>query len=189
MKMLHINISSLTSKGFTIIELLVSIAISGIVMVVVTQLFTSTNKIYTVQDNIANMQQDIRAALNVMGHDIRMAGYGNGTISNANSTNISFTRDDNPGNYQYKYDVANKCIEYNNPSIGSQGLTEIGSIDSMQFSYALANGTNASNPSNPDKVRVVIVNACGKVSGAFEEDFNSTYCFKRTIKCRNMGLN
>ena len=50
-------------KGFTLIELLIALAISSIALLLVTQVFISTNKMNTIQENVAAVQQDIRAAM------------------------------------------------------------------------------------------------------------------------------
>ena len=62
------------TKGFTLIEILVAIALSGIVLVVLGQFFISTNKTYSIQEKVAGNQQGIRAAMEMMTRDIRMAG-------------------------------------------------------------------------------------------------------------------
>lgn len=108
--------------GFTLVELLVAIAISGIVLAAVTKLFISTNKIYTVQEQVVNLQQGIRASLNIMSRDIRMAGLdptgnaGAAGIASASSTNLHIKYDYN-GNgtcdrdRHYQYDSSQERLE------------------------------------------------------------------------------
>ena len=62
-------------NGFTLIELLVAMAISGVVAGAIFMAFQSQQKSYLVQDQVAEMQQNLRAAMDIMVRDIRMAGY------------------------------------------------------------------------------------------------------------------
>jgi type IV pilus assembly protein PilW len=87
-------------KGFTLVELLVVLALSSIVTAAVYKSFTAQQQVYIVQDQVAGMQQDIRASLEVMMKEIRMAGYDpQGTadagITAATSSSIQFTADQN----------------------------------------------------------------------------------------------
>ena len=67
--------SMLNKKGVTLIELLVVLVISGIVIGGVYRVFISQTKAYTVQDQVAEIQQDVRGAMEIMVRDIRMAGF------------------------------------------------------------------------------------------------------------------
>jgi type IV pilus assembly protein PilW len=62
-------------KGLTLVELLVAMAISGIVAGAIYTAFQSQQKSYLVQDQVAEMQQNLRAAMDIMVREIRMAGY------------------------------------------------------------------------------------------------------------------
>jgi prepilin-type N-terminal cleavage/methylation domain-containing protein len=68
--------TGLRSKGFTLIELLVALVLSFILIGAIFGTFTSQQKAYTVQDQIAEAQQNARMAMNILLRDIRMAGYG-----------------------------------------------------------------------------------------------------------------
>jgi prepilin-type N-terminal cleavage/methylation domain-containing protein len=63
-------------KGFTLIELLVAMALSLILVGAVYGTFTSQQKSYTVQDQVAEAQQNARMAMNILMRDLRMAGHG-----------------------------------------------------------------------------------------------------------------
>jgi len=67
--------SILNEKGVTLIELLVVLVISGIVIGGVYKVFMAQTKAYTAQDQVAEVQQDVRGAMEIMVRDIRMAGY------------------------------------------------------------------------------------------------------------------
>jgi type IV pilus assembly protein PilW len=65
-------------KGFTLVELLVAMAISGIVAGAIFTAFQSQQKSYLIQEQVVEMQQNLRAATDFMVKDIRMAGYSQG---------------------------------------------------------------------------------------------------------------
>jgi len=67
---------ALGQKGFTLIELLVALVISFILIGGIYGTFTSQQKSYTIQDQVAETQQNARMAMNILLRDIRMTGYG-----------------------------------------------------------------------------------------------------------------
>jgi prepilin-type N-terminal cleavage/methylation domain-containing protein len=62
-------------KGFTLVELLVTLAISGVVMAGVYSVFYTQQKSYTTQEQVSEMQQNLRACMLMMSRDARMAGF------------------------------------------------------------------------------------------------------------------
>jgi type IV pilus assembly protein PilW len=84
--------------GFTLVELLVVMAIVGVVMTGIYMTYVSQQKSYTVQEEVAAMQQQLRAAMYYMVSEIRMAGFDpTGTagagITTMGPDNIEFTMD------------------------------------------------------------------------------------------------
>jgi len=69
--------------GVTLIELMIVLVIAAFLVAGVYSLFITQHRSYAVQDQVAGVQQDARAALNIMARDIRMAGFvvGAGSIS------------------------------------------------------------------------------------------------------------
>ena len=87
-------------KGFTITELLVALAISGVVMSGIYSAYYSQQKSYVTQEQVVAMQQNLRAAMYYMEREIRMAGCdptGNAgaAIMIANVAELQFTIDEN----------------------------------------------------------------------------------------------
>ena len=68
-------------NGVTLIELLIALVLSSILTAALYRAFISQQKTYTVQDQVAEMQQNIRVALGQMTKEIRMAGYGGNMLS------------------------------------------------------------------------------------------------------------
>ena len=63
-------------KGMTLIELLVALVVSGILVAGVYRTFVSQQNTFTVQEQVVDMQQNVRLAINRMTRELRMAGYG-----------------------------------------------------------------------------------------------------------------
>ena len=85
-------------RGFTLIELLIAMAIGLVVITSISSAFISQRKTYAIQEQIAEMTQSARAAMDMIIREVRMAGYdptgsaGAGIVS-ATSNSINFTLD------------------------------------------------------------------------------------------------
>jgi len=62
-------------NGFTLIEILITMAIIGVISAAIFTSFQSQQKSYVVQESVAVMQQNLRAGMDMMVREIRMAGY------------------------------------------------------------------------------------------------------------------
>ncbi len=86
-------------KGFTIVELLVAVFVAGIVMAGVYSAYYSQQKAYTAQEQLAELQQNLRSAMYYMAREIRMAGCNPlGSAANAGfqavgANTVSFSMD------------------------------------------------------------------------------------------------
>jgi prepilin-type N-terminal cleavage/methylation domain-containing protein len=87
------------AKGLTLIELLVALAISGILMAAIYRTFLSQYKTYTVQEQVVDMQQNVRVAISRMMKETRMAGFGNvsSVLPNFTANGGPFNNIINPG--------------------------------------------------------------------------------------------
>ena len=84
--------------GFSLIEIVIAMAISGFVITAVYSVYNSQQKVYVSQQQIVEMQQNLRSAALMLVNEIRMAGYdpaGNSGagIVNLGSDTITFTMD------------------------------------------------------------------------------------------------
>jgi prepilin-type N-terminal cleavage/methylation domain-containing protein len=67
--------STLSQKGITLIELLVALVIGGIIIGGIYRLFVAQTKAYTVQDQVVEVQQNIRSTMEILLRDLRMTGF------------------------------------------------------------------------------------------------------------------
>jgi len=166
---------SLRSKGLTLIELLIAMAISGIIMAGIYSAFTTQQDSYFIQDQVAEMQQNIRAGLYIMTSDIRMAGFdptsnANAGIVTATSGRFGFTQDINEDGdtadsgesvtygFSSTYDVtADGIADGGSAPLGKNSGTATGiggggfqsiseNIEKVEFYYTLADDTLTTTP-------------------------------------------
>ena len=62
-------------KGITLIELLVALVILAFVVGGTYRIFVAQSKAYTVQDQVADIQQNIRSTMEILVRDLRMTGF------------------------------------------------------------------------------------------------------------------
>jgi type IV pilus assembly protein PilW len=68
-------------KGITLIELLVALVICGMVVAGIYRVFVAQSKAYTVQDQVVEVQQSVRSAMEILLRDLRMAGFDDDNIN------------------------------------------------------------------------------------------------------------
>jgi type IV pilus assembly protein PilW len=176
------------TAGFTLMELLVAMAISLVVLAGVAGTFTAQTRQNNAEEQIAQMQQNARAALDLMVREIQMAKYnpsGNafptGTYGvSYSATQLQIQADmNNSGtvntttcdpadstsmeNIIYAWDSANLRITR---QCGSSGTAELvaDNITAFNFSYYDANGTAVSSSANSGNIRKVTINITARTA-------------------------
>lgn len=100
-------IASKKNSGFTLVELLVAMSVSAVIMTAVYAAYQSQQKSYVVQEEVAALQQNLRAAMFYMTNQIREAGCnpasivgsGEPRILTADADEINFTTDLRGGSF------------------------------------------------------------------------------------------
>jgi len=127
--------------GFTIVELMISLLIGGIVMAGVISAFLSQHKSYLVQDDSVFMQENLRSAVEIMTRDLRMIGYdpdGLGAgITAATVNSITFTRGDDAGGLE--------TITYSLYDAFGDGDMDLGRTDTVNGQQPVAENIDALN--------------------------------------------
>ncbi len=67
--------NKLNVKGVTLIELLVALIMGAIVVAGIYRIFVAQSRAYVVQDQVVEVQQNIRSAMEILLKDLRMAGF------------------------------------------------------------------------------------------------------------------
>jgi len=117
------------SAGFTLVELLVAMAVAGVALSLIIAFFANSVKVYTRENARAELQQEMRAAIDVMARDIRMACYdptrsGDFIVKNSETTRFHFyvdwdedgNVDPNPSypdceNISYRYSSSDQSVQ------------------------------------------------------------------------------
>ncbi|MDO9080829.1 MAG: PilW family protein [Desulfuromonadales bacterium] len=153
-----------TQKGFSLTELLVVVAITGVVSTAIMGFFISQQRSHTGQEQVTFIQQNARAGLGVMSRELRMAGFdptrsGTMIFQNPGKNTITFhidlnedgnltfvdpsdgaTKNDPGEEIVYSYDAAKFELERN-----GQVMAE--GIEAMAFAYAYdSNGDGVLEP-------------------------------------------
>lgn len=65
----------LSNSGVSILEVLIALLITSIITVAILRLYVTQHKNYMVQDDISDIQQNVRSSLDELSRQIRLAGY------------------------------------------------------------------------------------------------------------------
>jgi type IV pilus assembly protein PilW len=188
--------------GFTLTELIVAMGIGMVVLAAVTTTFMAQAKFYNAQEQINEMQQNARGALDVITRELKMAGYkpnggtfdgvtysvsqlmiqadldGNGGISTSSSANEQIT---------YAYDSTNKQITR---KMGT-GTVEVlaDNITAFTFSYLNSSGATTTTSSSIRQVGISITAITAKPDPNYSSNSGyRTYQITATITPPNLGL-
>jgi type IV pilus assembly protein PilW len=180
----EIKIMKNNQNGFSLIELLVSIAVGSIVLTLVTGFLYSQQRISVTQNAVVDMQQEIRSAVTLMTREIRMAGYdptGNAgaEILQADHNIFIFTTDNNgDGDLMDDEDVTkwqpNERIRYainNNGDLGrATGMNNLHviatNVEALNFVYLNENGNVTTSIEDIRAVQIAVVVRSGKTMPA-----------------------
>lgn len=170
-------------RGFTLIEVVIGLAISLILMVVTVKIFQVQRKSYSMQEQVAEMQQNIRATMDMMVREIRMAGYdptgaGFAGIGTNTSGMLQFLADidgngattDTNEDITYRYYDANDAsypreIKRKTDSGSFQPFVE--NIDDCNFLYYDNNGVATSTASSIRQIRITITGRTTKADSNY----------------------
>jgi len=202
-------------SGFTMVELLVVLAISSIVLSLMYTVYRSQLKSHSTQQEQVEMQQNLRATLYLLERDIRMAGHGpNGGVADpaitiAGVDEIEFAMDitggstlepsdgdtADPGEQMtYRHDLSGDLIRNANDGNGDQPLLSLEDIDSITFVYKDEDGTTLdyaaleADPGERSKIRSVEIILNASINATVMVNAHEME-LRSEIKCRNLGLN
>jgi type IV pilus assembly protein PilW len=189
-------------NGFTLVELLVSMSIGMVILAAVTTTFMSQTRIYNAQEQINEMQQNARGALDIISRELKMAGYkpngggfngvtysttqlmvqadlnSDGAISTSSTANEQIT---------YAYDSANQRITRAVGSGTAQVLAE--HISAFTFGYLDSNGSATTVSGNIRQVGISITAITAKPDPNFTSNGGyRSYIMAATITPGNLAL-
>jgi type IV pilus assembly protein PilW len=190
--------------GFTLMELMVAIAIGMFVLASVATTFTTQTRTYSAQEQINQMEQNLRGALDIMSREIKMAGYkpNGGPVTGVvsyTSTSLTIQADLNADaaistsgsdNEQiaYVYDSGNKKITRQVGSATAATLAE--NISAFAFTYYQTSGTTlATSTTNIRRIKIAITGITAKPDPGLQSNGGyRTVDLSATITPINLGL-
>jgi type IV pilus assembly protein PilW len=170
-------------SGFTLMELMVSMTIGLVVLAAVTKTFTVQSRQNSAEEQVAQMQQNVRGAFDLMIREVQMAEYdpaatafpsgtygvtysasqlqiksdinGDGTLDSTTSGSVE--------NIIYVYDSANLRITR---QLGSDGTAQIlaDNITAFTFNYYDANGSAVTSSATSGNIRKVTISITARTA-------------------------
>jgi type IV pilus assembly protein PilW len=192
-----------STAGFTLIEMMVSITLGMIVIAGVTGTFTAQTRQNAAEEQISQMNQNVRGALDMILRDLMQAGYKapGGTITGVTySTTQLLIQADLDANstidsgstsleyITYAYDTANKRITR---QLGTAGSAEIlaENITACNFAYSDANGASTTTSASIRKVTITITGQTAKVDPSYSSNSGyRTYSVNADVTPPNLAL-
>jgi len=199
------------TAGISLVELMIAMAVGLVVLGAVYSVFTIQNKTFGNQEQMVEMQQNVRAAMDMMTREIRMAGYDPLGVNSDNDTTNNFSgvtvntsqlqiRSDTRGvgpddppdgiiqtnsqeNIIYVFDTGNKRITRNTGG-GDQPLAE--NIDSFSFAYLDSSGNLTAVSAEVRQIRITITGRTAKPDPAYAANSGyRQYTLTSVIALRN----
>lgn len=158
--------------GFSIVELMIAILVSLILLAGIYSVFTSQQIAFSRQERIAEMNQSIRAVMDLMSREVRLAGYKTSTavfngIATAQPSTIRLLADLNQDgtisgdteDVTYSYNAGTLQIWRNGVSLPiAENITD------LAFEYTLADGSTTSSPGSLASIRKVKISVTGRTA-------------------------
>ena len=104
--------SRFNAHGMTLIELLVVLVICSMLIGGIYRLFIGQSKAYTIQDQVVEVQQNTRAAMEILLRDLRMTGFNDDRTPLVTVPRPPVVPEDHAITVFYEYDNAQYQIRY-----------------------------------------------------------------------------
>jgi prepilin-type N-terminal cleavage/methylation domain-containing protein len=135
-------------KGMTLIELMVVLVICCMLIGGIYRLFIAQSKAYTVQDQVVEVQQNVRAAMEILLRDLRMTGFDDDRTPLIMIPNPPVIPEDHAITVRYEYDNAQYQVRYwldatsrliRQETINGVSTTEtlLENVEALNFTYGI----------------------------------------------------
>ena len=169
--------STFNRKGITLIELLVALVIAAITLAGIYKVFVSQTKTYAIQDQVVEVQQSVRGAMEILLRDLRMAGFNDDnpaspytvatpiTLRQGNSIEVNYEYYNKTLN-QYELHKVNYAVDANSQLIRTLTVTAaippvpnpsaepiLQNVGTLNFTYGIdANSDGVMDDKNGDGI-------------------------------------
>ncbi len=190
-----------TNRGFTLVELLVAMAVGLVLLGAVLKTLVSQNRTNAVQQEVAYAQQNVRAAMDLMVREIRNAGYNPedgdfNAVESATEDSIRILSDvtiedgnpDDPNeDVTYALNASNQLTR--------NGVRIVDFVSNLEFGYVLVDGTMLDPPTSPltaaqrEDLRAVIIGFGVRTENRGPDTGQYRYRnLINAVRIRNMGF-
>jgi prepilin-type N-terminal cleavage/methylation domain-containing protein len=182
------------SAGFTLIEVLVVIALLSLVFGTVYRSFANVNRSYTNENVKAGVQQKARIGIDLMARDIRLAGLDPLGSANTgfdpattNSSSIGYTAD---LNYDGDIDDPFEDMVYSLNGHSLEQTSHLGTatlmdnVSALSFTYLDAEENVLPVPLGTDQIRTVLISLTVQRPAGGADMVSRTYTTR--VRCRNL---
>ncbi|MGD9096743.1 MAG: prepilin-type N-terminal cleavage/methylation domain-containing protein [Desulfobacterales bacterium] len=191
-------------RGFTMVEMLVSLAMFAIIVAAVGAVMVPMRRSYTTQDVAAGAQQTTRLAIDFMVNDIRLAGLdpigeADAGIEDATALFLQFTIDRAPAGGEangeidegelerltYAWDAPTRRLRltYDEGTGSSDTETLVDNVSNLRFTY-FDEEDNVTTDLN--EIRSVAITMTVEEPAGLEGTVARTY--NTRVRCRNLGI-
>ena len=189
---------AIRSAGFTLVEVMMCVAIISIVFGTIYRSFDIFSRSYTKENVKAGVQQKTRIGVDLMARDIRLAGLDPLGVADAgfisggtNTSSIQFSADHNyDGDLDDPFEnityALNGDILEQTSDLGSGPVvaTLLDHVTDLTFTYLDATDTLLTEPIAVDEIRTVLISLTLQRPAGREEPVSRTYTAR--IRCRNL---
>lgn len=190
-------------RGFTLIELIIAMTVGLVVLAAMYGVFTIQNRHLKIEEQLAEMQQNARAAMDMMTREIRMAGYdptgeAGAGITSAATNSLSFTLDVNADEdtadsneyitYSlYTTDGIQKLGRKSTASATNQPVAE--HVESLDFEFYDEAGAQTSVEADIRSIEISLTLRTARPDPQYTANNGyRTYTLTSVITPRNLGL-
>jgi len=186
------------SAGFTLVEVLMCLAIMSILFGTIYRTFDTFNRSYANENVKAGVQQKSRIGIDLMVRDIRLAGLdplGSASAgfnpANTNTTSVQFTADLNyDGDLDDPFEdiiyALNGNLLQQTSDLGSGPVTAtlLDNVTALTFTYLDPADNFLPEPVAADQIRTVLVSLTMQRPAGREKTVSRTYTTR--VRCRNL---
>jgi prepilin-type N-terminal cleavage/methylation domain-containing protein len=195
------HLPAMDHRGFTLIELMVALLIGFVLVGGAVVLMDFSTRTYRAQERVADIQQEARAALDIMSRDLRMAGLssrrllanGIASIVTTDATTLRIQMDvdlsdtiDANGQEDITYTLSDgviyRILDRGTPSEVSSPL--LSNVSNISFSYRGDEDFTGTVAGNDTRTVTILLQCEGRdaAGGNFQRDLSTT------VAVRNMVL-
>lgn len=191
--------------GFSLIELMVAMAVSLVVLGAMYSVFIGQNRTFINQESIVDVQQSVRAGMDMIVREVGMAGYDpvrvnvdSNTANNFNGVTVNALQlqikadlngdgvidTSNEETIVYAFDATNKRITR---TIGSDTQPFVENVESFTFAYVDGDGNVTATSANVRRIRITITGRTAKPDPNYSDNSGyRTYTLTSVVAPRNL---